>query len=269
MKRSVDRTIRHFWAASYGQIYPELKRLEEAGWIAGESAAQRRRGRGASTAITAAGRAALEGWLHGRETRLELRDESLLRLFFADALPADEALGLLAAAARGLPDDARLSARRSTTARAPTRRSSTSSTAGASTTANGESNGATGRNAACAGPPDGAAGPDVAAAARARAAAVRGRGASSRCSSSTRRGRSRASPRRSSPRRSSSLAIAAWRGAAVATARSSLVGAVFVVIQALVALAAHSATVYLAQPVAAERAAGASPTSVRSSPAGR
>ena len=27
LKQSVDRTIRHFWAASYGQIYPELKRL--------------------------------------------------------------------------------------------------------------------------------------------------------------------------------------------------------------------------------------------------
>ena len=38
IKRAVDRTIRHFWAASYGQIYPELKRLEEAGWIAGKDA---------------------------------------------------------------------------------------------------------------------------------------------------------------------------------------------------------------------------------------
>ena len=38
IKASVDRTIRHFWAASYGQIYPELKRLEAVGWIAGEDA---------------------------------------------------------------------------------------------------------------------------------------------------------------------------------------------------------------------------------------
>src|SRR5258707_1269885 len=38
IKRIVDRSIRHFWAASYGQIYPELKRLGEAGWIGGDHA---------------------------------------------------------------------------------------------------------------------------------------------------------------------------------------------------------------------------------------
>jgi DNA-binding PadR family transcriptional regulator len=100
IKAAVDRTIRHFWAASYGQIYPELKRLEEAGWIAGKDA-----GRGGRTRrvyrITAAGRRRLEGWLHGYETRIEMRDESLLRLFFADALPPDEARGLLTARREG------------------------------------------------------------------------------------------------------------------------------------------------------------------------
>jgi PadR family transcriptional regulator AphA len=100
IKRSVDRSIRHFWAASYGQIYPELRRLEEAGWISGKDA-----GRGGRTRrvyrITASGRRELEGWLHGYETRLELRDESLLRLFFADVLPVDEALGLLVARREG------------------------------------------------------------------------------------------------------------------------------------------------------------------------
>jgi len=94
LKTSIDRTIRHFWAASYGQIYPELRRLEEAGWVTARTAPtggrQRREYR-----ITPAGRKALFHWLHGTETRIELRDESLLRLFFADVLPVDEALGLL------------------------------------------------------------------------------------------------------------------------------------------------------------------------------
>ena len=96
IKRAVDRTIRHFWAASYGQIYPELKRLEAAGWIAGKAADRGGRSRRVFR-ITSAGRRQLDGWLHGHETRVEMRDESLLRLFFADALPSDEALGLLAA----------------------------------------------------------------------------------------------------------------------------------------------------------------------------
>ena len=94
IKRVVDRSIRHFWAASYGQIYPELKRLEGAGWIEGEDDPRGGRSRRVYR-ITPVGRAALRGWLAGRETRIEMRDESLLRLFFADTLAADDALGLL------------------------------------------------------------------------------------------------------------------------------------------------------------------------------
>ncbi len=94
VKRIVDRSIRHFWAASYGQIYPELRRLVEAGWITGEDASSGGRRRRLYR-ITPAGREALREWQHGYETRIELRDESLLRLFFADTLPREEALGLL------------------------------------------------------------------------------------------------------------------------------------------------------------------------------
>jgi PadR family transcriptional regulator, regulatory protein AphA len=100
LKQAVDRTIRHFWAASYGQIYPELKRLEAVRWIAGKDARRGSRSRRVYR-ITARGRRELEAWLHGYETRIELRDESLLRLFFADVLPRDEALGLLAARREG------------------------------------------------------------------------------------------------------------------------------------------------------------------------
>ncbi len=100
IKRNVDLSIRHFWAASYGQIYPELKRLEEVGWISGSEEGTGARSRRVHS-ITAEGRRALTDWLHGHETRIELRDESLLRLFFADSLPADEGLGLLAARREG------------------------------------------------------------------------------------------------------------------------------------------------------------------------
>ncbi len=143
IKRIVDRTIRHFWAASYGQIYPELKRLEEEGWIAGDDVPNGGRARRVFR-ITDAGRDALNGWFGGMETRIELRDESLLRLFFADQLPPDYALGLLAGAPRGLPADARVPAR-------PRRRQRRPGPAvrrprlpvGRSSTANGGSNGAT------------------------------------------------------------------------------------------------------------------------------
>jgi DNA-binding PadR family transcriptional regulator len=100
LKRAVDRTIRHFWAASYGQIYPELRQLEEAGWIRGAAADRGGRARRVYE-LTPAGQGALEGWLHGQETRIELRDESLLRLFFSDALPVGDGLGLLRARREG------------------------------------------------------------------------------------------------------------------------------------------------------------------------
>ena len=38
IKATVDRSTRFFWAASYGQIYPELRRLESEGLIEGEEA---------------------------------------------------------------------------------------------------------------------------------------------------------------------------------------------------------------------------------------
>ena len=35
IKALVDNSTRFFWAASYGQIYPELKRLSAAGLVKG------------------------------------------------------------------------------------------------------------------------------------------------------------------------------------------------------------------------------------------
>src|SRR5438128_3268854 len=100
IKAAVDRSTRFFWAASYGQIYPELRRLEREGLIEGEDAPNGRRARRVFR-LTAAGRAALEAWLLGSDTTVELRDESLLRLIFADALPREQALHLLEARRRG------------------------------------------------------------------------------------------------------------------------------------------------------------------------
>ncbi len=42
IKQFVDKSTRHFWAASYGQIYPELRRLEEQGLVDGQRRAVRR-----------------------------------------------------------------------------------------------------------------------------------------------------------------------------------------------------------------------------------
>ncbi len=100
IKAAVDRSTRFFWAASYGQIYPELRRLEAEGLIAGEDAPNGARGRRVYE-LTDSGRKALEEWLLGPSTTIEYRDESLLRLFFSDTLPREQALGMLEARRRG------------------------------------------------------------------------------------------------------------------------------------------------------------------------
>src|SRR6187397_1683791 len=94
IKRVVDRSTRFFWAASYGQIYPELKRLEAEGLIEGEDRPNGGRSRRVYT-LTPAGREALLEWMRSEITTIELRDESLLRLFLADEFPRADALWLL------------------------------------------------------------------------------------------------------------------------------------------------------------------------------
>jgi DNA-binding PadR family transcriptional regulator len=95
IKQLVDLSTRFFWAASYGQIYPELRRLEEAGLVAGSEEPQGGRQR-RSYRLTDDGESALDGWLRSTsELTYELRDEGLLKLFFSDELPAAARLNLL------------------------------------------------------------------------------------------------------------------------------------------------------------------------------
>ena len=49
IKAAVDSTTRFFWAASYGQIYPELKRLSEAGLVEGVDSSRAASASGPST----------------------------------------------------------------------------------------------------------------------------------------------------------------------------------------------------------------------------
>jgi DNA-binding PadR family transcriptional regulator len=96
IKTAVDRSTRFFFSASYGQIYPELRRLAEAGLVEGEDDPQGGRPRRVFR-LTAEGRATVLGWLEDPAGGLEMRDEVLLKVFFSGDLdPAHRRL-LLAA----------------------------------------------------------------------------------------------------------------------------------------------------------------------------
>ena len=88
IKQVVDVSTRHFWAASYGQIYPELKRLEDRGLVRGRPEPWGARPRTAYE-LTEAGEAALQDWLASDEELVdEVRDEGMLKLFFSDSCPS-------------------------------------------------------------------------------------------------------------------------------------------------------------------------------------
>lgn len=100
IKQKVDVSTRLFFAASYGQIYPELKKLDEQGLATGEQHQQGQRAR-VEYSITDAGRAALDEWIDRAVTKVEFRDEGLLRLFFADTDSPEQRLRVL----RAMRDD--------------------------------------------------------------------------------------------------------------------------------------------------------------------
>ncbi|WP_249011780.1 PadR family transcriptional regulator [Conexibacter sp. DBS9H8] len=96
IKAEVERSTKRYWGASIGGIYPELRRLTDAGLIT-----VRDDPRGDSPRhnyeLTEAGAAALRRWLTDCENpTLEMRDESLLRLRFANVLTRAERSEVLA-----------------------------------------------------------------------------------------------------------------------------------------------------------------------------
>lgn len=99
IKQVVDNSTRFFWAASYGQIYPDLRKLAKAGLVAGEPKPQGGRKRTVYR-LTAAGRRTLRDWLAEEPELLELRDEGLLKLFFAEAADGRRAVEILEAKRR-------------------------------------------------------------------------------------------------------------------------------------------------------------------------
>jgi DNA-binding PadR family transcriptional regulator len=97
IKRAIDLSTRFFWGASYGQIYPELHRLEERGLVQATPEPQGGRQRTAY-ALTAAGKSALRAWLRDDGSLLfEIRDEGILKLFFGDLVEREDVIANLRA----------------------------------------------------------------------------------------------------------------------------------------------------------------------------
>jgi DNA-binding PadR family transcriptional regulator len=82
IRAAIELSVRNFWQESFGQIYPELRRLADERLI--RAAPRDGRGRDAQPwRITPAGRGALREWLGRPPQRQARRDETLLKIFFS------------------------------------------------------------------------------------------------------------------------------------------------------------------------------------------
>lgn len=87
VKRFIDGSISHFWAESYGNLYPRLRQLEEEGLVS-----RRQDPRDAAPdahvySLTEAGREAFVEWMSEPSKEERVRNELLLRVFFASEVP--------------------------------------------------------------------------------------------------------------------------------------------------------------------------------------
>ncbi len=84
----IKQTIHHFWNESYGQIYPNLRRLESDGFVTRKTQKQKGKPDRNIYSITNKGRERLQRWLQIEPQPEVPRNELLLKLFFgANASP--------------------------------------------------------------------------------------------------------------------------------------------------------------------------------------
>lgn len=95
IKKAAESGTRIIWPISLAQVYPELAKLEEHGYLSRTDDPQGDRAR-STYELTEAGREALMGWLRSPiEPPPNFRSEGMLRAFFADALPKEDQIDLL------------------------------------------------------------------------------------------------------------------------------------------------------------------------------
>lgn len=92
LTKQFELSLANVWSASHSQIYPELQRMADRGWVvAGDEGARGRR----AYEITDDGRAELRRWLTGERPDRSSRNEAMLRVFFLWTLEPDEAVRFL------------------------------------------------------------------------------------------------------------------------------------------------------------------------------
>ncbi|WP_305091964.1 PadR family transcriptional regulator [Prescottella sp. R16] len=80
LARRFDRSIGFFWSATHQQIYRVLKRMDDAGWVVGETVAQDGRPDKTVYRASSAGRAELARWIAEPTEPGHLRNELAVKI---------------------------------------------------------------------------------------------------------------------------------------------------------------------------------------------
>jgi DNA-binding PadR family transcriptional regulator len=91
--QSIRTSIGFFWNESYGQIYPNLKKLAAAGLVTAKTEKQKGKPDRQVYSITPSGRAHLEKWLAVEPQPEVPRNELLLKLFFGAQAGPETVIG--------------------------------------------------------------------------------------------------------------------------------------------------------------------------------
>lgn len=93
--QAFDRTVAHFWSAVQQQIYRELDKMNDLGWVRCDIEVQMDRPSRKVYSITEAGQAELSAWLRQQQPLTPHREAFLIQLFFAAQLSNNEIVVLL------------------------------------------------------------------------------------------------------------------------------------------------------------------------------
>ncbi len=81
LAKRFDGSVGFFWDASHQQIYRELAKLEEGGYLQAETIQQDTRPNKKMFSVTATGRALLQTWMQQPCAMAPLKDDLLVKLF--------------------------------------------------------------------------------------------------------------------------------------------------------------------------------------------
>ena len=97
---TIRASVGHFWNESYGQIYPNLKKLATGGFVSCKTERQNGKPDRRIYSITEKGRERLTEWLAVPPQPEIPRNEMLLKLFFGEQIPTEILIGYVESMAK-------------------------------------------------------------------------------------------------------------------------------------------------------------------------